>query len=176
MVNVARGRNASFGGVFQGGRFLLPIIVAYILFWLALVAMLTLAAVPGALLWAVLGRDSVAGPIVLGLGVTAGVVAIVILSLRCSQFTYLIIDRNAGIVESLRDSIKITRGNAGMIFVIYLLTGAINLVGFLACFIGMLFTLPFTVLLLAVTYLALAGQAAAKPYAKGEPLADLEPL
>lgn len=176
MLDIARGRNASFGGVFRGGRFIFPVLAASILLWLALGTMLGLTAVPGVLLWVALGRDSVAGPIVFGLGLTAGVVATCILGLRCSQFNYLIIDRNLGIMDSLRTSMTITRGNAGMIFVIYLLTGAINIGGFLACFIGILFTLPFSVLLVTVTYLALTGQATADPHAKGEPLADLEPL
>ncbi len=34
----------------------------------------------------------------------------------------------------------------------------INLGGLLACFVGLLFTVPFTGLMLAVTYLSLTGQ------------------
>jgi uncharacterized membrane protein len=176
LVDVARGRNTSFNRVFQGGRYILPVLAASMLLCVALGTMLALTAVPGVLAWLILGKDSLAGPIVLGVGLTAGVVVTCILGLRYSQFNYLIIDRRDGIIDSLRDSMKITQGNAAMLFVIYLLTGLINLGGFLACFIGMIFTLPFTALMVAVAYLALTGQAIADPYAKGEPLPDLEPL
>jgi hypothetical protein len=176
MLDIARGRDADFGDIFTGGRFLFRAIVAGILYILIIVGPIVLGALPGGLVWAATGRDSPAGPIALGLSVFAGVVVSVILSLRLSQFFYLIIDRDASILDSLRISYEITRGKAGMIFVIYLLTGALNFAGALACLIGMIFTLPFGVLLLIVTYLALTGQPTADPYAKGEPMADLEPL
>jgi uncharacterized membrane protein len=122
------------------------------------------------------GRDSPVGPVAIGVGAFAGAVVSVVLALRMSQFYYLIIDRDAGILESLQASAEITRGKAAMLFVIYLLNGAINIAGMLACGVGLIFTLPFGVLLLIVTYLALTGQPTADPYAKGEPLVDLEPL
>jgi uncharacterized membrane protein len=176
MFDIARGREASFGDVFSGGRYILRVVLASLLFALVIAGVVALGALPGGLIWAVVGRDVPVGPIALGVGIFAGFVVAIILGLRLSQFYYAILDRDAGIEEALRTSLRITRGNAGMIFVIFLLTSAINLAGALACFVGLIFTLPFTALLLIVTYLALTGQSAADPYAKGEPYADLDPL
>ena len=96
-------------------------------------------------------------------------VAVIILALRLSQYYYLIIDRDAGIMESLRLSLEVTRGNAGNLFVIGFVTGLINLAGLLACGVGLIFTIPFTVLVFPVTYLALTGQPIADPRAPGSP-------
>ena len=48
----------------------------------------------------------------------------------------------AGIMESLRLSLDVTRGNAVNIFAIGLMTGLVNLAGFLACGVGLIFTIP----------------------------------
>jgi uncharacterized membrane protein len=176
LLDIARGREASFGDVFTGGRYLLRAILAMILFGLVMIGTVVLGMVPGVLVWAAVGRDAPAGPIALVLGCVIAAIVAVILSLRLSQFLYVIIDRDEGALDALRISAQITRGHLGTIFVLYLLMFAINFGGVLACFIGLIFTAPFTVLMLAVTYLALTGQPTADPYAKGEPLADLEPL
>ena len=75
LLDVARGRNASWGDVFQGGRVLLPVFVSSFLLCLQFVTVVAVAAVPALLLWSALGGDSVAGPVLLGLGVTIGLVA-----------------------------------------------------------------------------------------------------
>jgi hypothetical protein len=176
LLDIARGRDADFGEVFSGGRYIVRVVLAYILFVLMMMGLMALGAIPGALVWFAAGRDSAAGPIVLALGFIVGVIAAIILALRLSMFYLLIIDRDAGILDSLRLSYELTRGKAGMLFVIYLIAGFVNLLGVLACFIGLIFTLPYGALLPIVTYLALTGQATADPYSKGEPMVDLEPL
>jgi hypothetical protein len=88
----------------------------------------------------------------------------------------LIIDEKAGIADSLQRSSAITRGNVLMLFVLYLLGGAINVGGLLACCVGLFFTQPYVLLLWVVTYLALTGQPTADPLAKGPPIVELEPL
>ena len=112
------------------------------------------------------------GSLVFGLGLIIAMVAVIILALRLSQYYYLIIDRDAGIMESLRLSLEVTRGNAGNIFVIGFMTGLINLAGFLACGVGLIFTIPYTALLFPVMYLALTGQPIADPLAPGKPATD----
>jgi hypothetical protein len=176
MLEIGRGQDADFGDVFSGGRFILRVFLASILYGLIMAGPVLLGMVPGLAVLLAAGRDSPAGPVVIVLGAIAGLVVSIILALRMSQFYYLIIDRDLGVLESLRVSMEITRGKAGMIFVLGLLTAAINVAGVLACFIGLIFTIPFGVLLFIVTYLALTGQPTADPYAKGEPMADLEPL
>lgn len=137
---------------------------------------LALGAIPAGVAFAVAGNNSVAWPIALALGIGASLVVLLLLWLRFSQYLYLIVDRDEGVFDSLQTSLRITKGNAALIFVIYLLTFVINFAGALACFVGLIFTAPFTMLLLVVTYLALTGQKAADPFGKGEPLPELEPL
>jgi uncharacterized membrane protein len=109
----------------------------------------------------------------MGVTVAAAYIAVFIFSLRLSQFLYLIIDRDVGALDSLHLSFQITRGHVGMLFVLTILAGLINFCGMMACGIGMLFTIPYILLLMAVAYLALSGQTAVDPYAKGEPPIEL---
>ena len=172
LLRVARGQNASFGDVFRGGPYILPVIVSSLAFGLVLGGVVALGLIPGMVATAVTGGNPMVGPLVLGLGLLiAGVVGI-ILALRLSQYYYLVIDRDAGIMESLRLSLEVTRGNAGNIGAIGFATGLINLAGLLACGVGLLFTIPFTYLLFSVTYLALTGQPIADPLAWGKPATD----
>lgn len=176
MLEIARGKEAPFGDVFRGSPYLLRVVVAGFLLGMGTLGVFGLGAAPGGLVWSALGRDAIPGPIALALGLFVASVVWVVLALRLSQFYYLIIDRNVGILDSFRLSIEITRGKAGLIFMIGLLTIPINIAGLLACFVGLFFTMPFTVLLFTVTYLALTGQPTADPYGKGEPMPELEPL
>ena len=88
---------------------------------------------------------------------TVGLGSVLVLGLlaRLGQFGYLILDRNAGVLESLRGSCALTRGRVTTVFLIYLAYAAINLAGALAFCVGLFFTLPLTDLLRATTYDAL---------------------
>jgi hypothetical protein len=89
---------------------------------------------------------------------TVGLGSILVLFLlaRLGQFGYLILDRNAGVLESLRGSWRLTRGRVTTVFLMYLAHVAINLAGGLAFCVGLFFTLPLTGLLLVTTYDALS--------------------
>ena len=128
-LKVARGHPVNFGELFQGGPWFLTTLFAGILAGLAVFLGLMLCIVPG-----------------------------IIFALMFSQFWYVIVDRNAGIIESLGLSKRLTDGNKVTLLGIYLLVFLINLGGLLACCIGLLFTASFTTLLGAVIYLALTGQ------------------
>ena len=78
-------------------------------------------------------------------------------TIRLGQFPYLIIDRGEGVLDSLRMSMRLTRGRATTVFLVYLAQLTINLAGLLAFNVGLLLTLPMTSLLSAVTYHALCG-------------------
>ncbi len=128
-LKVARGHPASFGDLFQGAPWLLTGFVASLLVDLAVLVGLVLCIVPG-----------------------------IIFALMFSQFLFLIVDRNAGIIDSLGLSKRLTDGNKLTLLGVYLLTLLINIGGVLACCIGIFFTAPFTAVLSAVVYLALTGQ------------------
>lgn len=128
-LDVARGREVSLGTLFRGGPCYLAVLLASILFTLIYVGGLLLLVVPG-----------------------------IIFALMFSQFFYLIIDRNVGIIESLELSKQITHGNKLMIFVLWLLAAGLSIAGFLMCCIGVVFTVPLASLMYAVAYLAMTGQ------------------
>jgi hypothetical protein len=176
ILDVAKGRETSFGGLFNGGRYFFPVLVAYALLWALTAAVLALGALPGAVVWLMLGSRSITGPIIVGLGVAAGLVAAVAVWLRFSQVVFLIIDGKAGITDSFRISSEITRGKALMILVIYLVVFGCNVAGACTCYVGLAFTAPFGVLLPTVAYLALTGQPTADPFRKGPPIVELEPI
>lgn len=171
MLDIARGRPVAFGKVFSGGRFILRFLLAGFLFTIALYGAIVLGMIPGGLVAMVPGVNPGVAATAFLLGGMIGVIGSILLAVRMSQFVYLIVDRDAGYLESLRLSFRITRGNAGMIIGIALLMTLINFAGALACFVGQIFTVPFALLLLAVTYLALTGQEAADPYSRGAPKA-----
>ena len=76
---------------------------------------------------------------------------------RLRPFCFLIVDRRAGVVDSLRMSMKLTRGRVATLLLVHLAQFTINLAGLLVCCLGLFVTLPLTSLVSAVTYDALAG-------------------
>jgi uncharacterized membrane protein len=180
MLDIARGREVSTAGLFQGARLLLRTIVAIVLFALAVIlvagAVAFLAAfMAGMMVGAVQDRLAVGVLVVLiGMTVAAAYIAVFVFTLRLSQFLYLIIDRDVGALDALQISFRITRGHVGMLSVLTILAGLINFCGMIPCGIGLLFTMPYILLLMTVAYLALSGQTAVDPYAKGAPPLDLE--
>lgn len=78
-------------------------------------------------------------------------------TVRLGQFPFLIIDRDAGVLESHRLSWELTRGRAATVFLVYLAQLTINLAGLLTLYVGLFVTLPLTSLVTAVTYNALCG-------------------
>jgi hypothetical protein len=70
---------------------------------------------------------------------------------------FLVVDRNFGPIQALRGSWKLTQGQFWMTFVVWLLLQLINSAGLMACLVGMLFTVPLTMLVLGAGYLLIAG-------------------
>ena len=128
-LKVARGHPTTFGELFQGAPWFLTTLLASLLAGLIIFAGLLLCIIPG-----------------------------IIFALMFSQLYCLIVDRNAGILESLSLSKQITDGNKLTLLAIYVLLILVNLAGFLACCIGLVFTVPFSALMNVVIYLALTGQ------------------
>ncbi len=85
-------------------------------------------------------------------------VPIVILGLMFSQSQYLVVDRDVGIVDALKLSIKITRGNKWSLFLLGLFGSVLVFAGLLAFCIGLLFVIPLLYLLGATAYLAMSGE------------------
>jgi hypothetical protein len=71
---------------------------------------------------------------------------------RLRPFAFLILDREAGVVKSLRLSLRLSRGRVASLFLIHLAQWTINFAGALVCCLGLFVSLPFTSLISAVTY------------------------
>jgi hypothetical protein len=176
LIDIAQGRATAFGEVFNGGRSLLRVILAFLLVWLICSVPFAIGAVPGAVALAVNRDNPTIGGIVLGLGLFAALAAAAYIGLRLGQFRYLIIHRDLGSVEALQVSYEITRGNVLMLLVVWLLIFMINLAGVLACCVGIVFALPYTEFLKVIVYLSLTGQPTADGPGQGRSHVELEPL
>jgi uncharacterized membrane protein len=82
----------------------------------------------------------------------------IILSIRLGFFDYLIVDKNSKIIESLKKSWEITKGSTLNLFLLYLLLGLINLLGFFALIIGLFWSIPTTMIAEAFVYRKLSSQ------------------
>ncbi|MBN2476988.1 MAG: Com family DNA-binding transcriptional regulator [Pirellulales bacterium] len=141
-LRIARGQRVELSELFRGGPYFLPVLGASILMGLACVVGFLACIVPG-----------------------------VIVALMFSQFYYLILDRNAGVIESLTLSHQITTGNKLTLFLIGLVSGLGGLVVVVfTCGLGLLVVGPFLTLLSPVIYLAMTGQPTADQIQSAPPL------
>ena len=152
-----RGEPVSFDVLFSGGRYLLTVIGAALLLGLLLVGLM---AVPGGLVAAavyVLRGQQGAGPALAVVFVVFLIGLFIYGMARLMQYYFLIIDQDAGVVDSIQRAWELTRGRAGTIIVIFLLQIVITFAGVLALCVGLVFAVPLSNLLQVVTYVALIG-------------------
>ncbi len=128
-LKIARGQDAALGDIFTGGPFFLNILLASILVGLICLVGLVALIVPG-----------------------------IVLSLMFSQFYYLILDRNVGVLDSLSLSKELTNGNKMTLFVIGVLAVFLMLAALIPCGLGLLIAVPYFALMYPVIYLAMTGQ------------------
>ena len=106
--------------------------------------------------------------ILVTIGVALGFVALIIpgiiLAIMWQFFGYVIVENPmTGPVDAMRRSAEITKGHRWQLLGLGLLLLLINLVGVLACFVGVIFTYGITAIALAYTYKTLSGQRVASP-------------
>lgn len=131
LLKIARGEVAAYSDIFRGGPYVIRLFAAGLVFALAVLLGYFLCIVPG-----------------------------VILALMFGEFTWIIVDRNSGSMESLSLSRQLTEGNKLNLFLIMLVIIAISSIAQFVPF-AFLFTTPFIGLLAAVTYLRMSGQSTA---------------
>ncbi len=134
-LKVARGQDAGLEDIFTGAPFFLTVLLASILFWLIMVVGFVALIIPG-----------------------------IIFSLMFSQYYYLILDRNVGVMDSLSLSKEITTGNKLMLFVIGIISTLLMIVAILPCGLGLLIAGPYFTLMYPVIYLTMTGQPTADQY------------
>jgi len=157
-LKIARGQIVAVEDIFRGGRFVLTMFLA----GLGFVALL---AVPGMVIYLLAGAFLVMlvqGPsLALALAILAGCLAsmmvIVYLVARLGLFYYVVIDQNAGVFSSLAITWRLSRRHVATIILVNFLALAINLAGLLLCCAGLIFSVPLSSLMLAVTYQGLTG-------------------
>ena len=130
MLRIARGESAEFGLLFAGGPFFVYGAALQIIVFLATLGGFILLIIPG-----------------------------VIIALMLSQVMFVLVDQRADIGSSLKLSVEIMKGNKLTVFAIGLVGGVVSvLITLFTCGIGLLFVLPFMMLIPAVIYLRVTGQ------------------
>jgi hypothetical protein len=174
LIKLARDQDVSFEEVFRGGRFFWRYVGAILLFLLIFILIFLACAIPAVIgAVATMGvEDTAVKVIAIGAGALVGIVAFIMISLRFYQFPYVLVDQDCGPVDSLRISYEITRGHVGELFAISILAGLIAFSGALACLVGMIFTIPLSMLIAATTYVCLVGGRSG--VTKPPPRTDLE--
>ena len=94
--------------------------------------------------------DEVSGPLMIGF--MGYIVIIAYLSLKTNFFTYFIVDKDMGPINALRESLTRTTGLEFELFTIYSILALLNLIGALLFGIGLLFTIPYSWMVVSVIY------------------------
>lgn len=94
--------------------------------------------------------------IIVGLVTTAGFILLVIpgiyWGLRLQFFGWVIVDKEVGALEAMRVSWEITRGSAWQLFLMWWLLFFVNVLGFLVIGIGLLVTVPLSLVAMGHVY------------------------
>jgi uncharacterized membrane protein len=67
-------------------------------------------------------------------------------------FIYYIMDSDAGTIEAIRQSLGSTRGYEAELFIVWISTIFMNSMGILLYGVGLVFTLPYTLIVLSMFY------------------------
>lgn len=156
LLKVAKGEHAIFGDLFQGGPYFLRYLGATLIYLLGFGAILGVCLAPAGLIHLANGGEGMLATMVaLVVGGLFSVVFLIYYSVRLSQYPYVVIDRDAGAWEAIRESIELTRSDVFELTGLMFIGGVIAMSGILACGVGVFFTVPLSMLLFACTYVAL---------------------
>jgi hypothetical protein len=156
-IKIVRREPVSLGVLFSGGRYLLRVILASIVVGLLLVAAILIPFVFMNVAFAMLQNQAASGLLVLFASIVVMLVLMLYLAVRLMQFSYLILDRGARVIESIQLSWQLTRRRAGTIILVYCMHLILVIGGLLALCVGVIFTLPLGSLMQVVTFQAMAG-------------------
>lgn len=149
-MEVIEGKPVRIGALFGEANKLLGAFFGSILLALMVMALPLLAAIP-AVFFGMEGNDA--------LMVVFIIVAVLLLifpgaylAARFGFYQIVMVDQEKGMADAFRESSRLTNGNKWVIVALYVVLGLINLAGVLALCVGLLFTLPLTMLAWFVTY------------------------
>lgn len=109
--------------------------------------------------WRYIGVSILYSLIVLG-GLILLIIPGIIWAVKYSMSTFILIDTNAGIKESLRKSGELTQGNKWNIFLFGLVVGLVNMLGFMVYLVGLIVTIPLTFIAWVYVYRKLLAKTA----------------
>ena len=158
LINLASGRKAQFKDLFRGGPIVIKVILGGLLLGVAGFALFAVGFGMIFVLLEVAGRLGIAG--VIGLICVASVIFT-----RFSQYFYLLVDREVGVMESFNLSSQLMKGRFWQYNMLLLTCGLINMLTIFSLGIGLLLTIPLSLIASAVFYLAITGQPVADPMA-----------
>lgn len=103
----------------------------------------------------------VATSIIVGIATVIGFVLLIvpgiIVAIVFGFSLYLVIDKGLGPIEAMKESARLTKGNRWNLFLLGVLLVGINILGFLALLVGLLVTLPLSVLAVIHAYRTLSS-------------------
>lgn len=85
-------------------------------------------------------------------GIIGYIIIVTYLSIKSHFFIYFIIDKDLGPIDALKNSLIATNGYEADLFIIWIVLAWINFLGILMFGLGLLFSLPYTILVLSVLY------------------------
>jgi len=123
VLKISAGEKVAFKNLFEKYNVVLQYLVASILYCIMVVLGLILFIFPG-----------------------------IYLALKFQFFRFLVVEKGMGPIEALRDSGRMAKGNIWNLFKLISVLAAINLLGALIFGIGLLVTIPMTILALVYVY------------------------
>lgn len=94
--------------------------------------------------------------IIYGVAVVIGLILLIIpgiiIAIKFQFYSFLIVDKNEGIIDSLKKSAKLTEGHMMNLFILGVLLIIINLVGAMLLGLGLLVTIPTSVMAMVYVY------------------------
>ncbi|MBK1828223.1 DUF4339 domain-containing protein [Haloferula rosea] len=87
-----------------------------------------------------------------GVGILLFVVPGIYILLRLGQYQFAIVDKHADVLGSFAYSSRITTGTKMPLFGLYIILFLINMLGAIPLFIGLVFTIPFSVVSMSLAY------------------------
>ncbi len=79
-------------------------------------------------------------------------VPVIYVSIRMSFVVCFIVDQDSGVLEAIRQSWMITKGHFRFLLLLFTVILGVNMLGAMALFIGLLFTVPLSSLMMIVAY------------------------
>ncbi len=159
-------KEANFSMLFSSYRLFFRYILGYVVNNLIATSVLILGTIPGLIIVFILNKLpglakadlSVIGLVIVFLFLLGAGILDIIVTVKLQFWSWIMVDQNSGVIDSLRKSWKITEGTNINLLLLSLILSLINILGVLALVMGLLVTVPVTTLATAYVYRQLEKQ------------------